>query len=392
MVIMVIERGKERGKPKMQGSGTPDVYRELGVKRVVNAMGHVTMLGGSILSPKVKAAMEEANGVFVSMGELLEGAGRAIADVLGAEAAFVAPGCFASLVLGASGIMTGTDRERISMLPDTTGMKNEFLIQIRMRYHYDRCVAVPGGRLKAVGDAHGTTVAQLAAALGPRTAGILYPAHMEGTEGTLSLDEVLTITRQKGVAVLVDAAWQVYPLERMTSLARKSDLACFSAKYMGGPQSAGFLCGRKALVEAAGLHGFIAYETEDNSCFGRGYKIDRQEVVATAVALREWFALDHGERLRIQEQRIGVIAEALKGLSHLRTEDVRQWSPWRHLRVILDEELGVTAAEVEEALRTGEPSIRVRLENNSLILSAHTLNEGEESMVAQRLREALLAS
>ncbi|MDP2950322.1 MAG: hypothetical protein Q8P22_12395, partial [Chloroflexota bacterium] len=54
------------------------VYEEIGVRRVVNAAGHMTILGGSIVSPKVRAAMEEANQHFVGMEELLEKAGRAI--------------------------------------------------------------------------------------------------------------------------------------------------------------------------------------------------------------------------------------------------------------------------------------------------------------------------
>lgn len=374
----------------MQQDVMPEVYQELGVRRVVNAFGHGTVLGGSMLNPTVRAAMEDANRTFVSMDELLDKAGRVIAGILGAEAVFLTSGCFASLTLSAAGIMTGTDRERIARLPDTTGLKNEFLIQTRMRYHYDRCPTVPGGTLREVGDAHGTTAAQLAAAIGPRTAGVLYLIQVEGAEGTLSLDEVMAITRDRGIVVMVDAAWQVYPLERMRDVARKSDLACFSTKYMGGPNSVGFLCGRKALVEAASLHGFAAYETKDTQSFGRGYKVDRQEVIGAVVAIREWFALNHQARLKAEEQRIQTIVDALSGLPHVQTELLSR-GPWRHLRVMLDEAaLGKTAASVEEILQAGDPSIRVRAaEDNTVLMAVHTLNEGEEHLVAQRLKEAL---
>ena len=371
---------------------TPEIYRDLGIKRVINTLGTATIMGGSVISPGVQAAMEQANGTFASMHQVVGKAGEAIADALGVEAAFVTSGCFAALALSSAAIMAGTDRESIARLPDATGLKNEFLIQNRMRYEYDRCVSVAGARLIEVGDDQGTTANQMDEAIGPGTAGILYVAHLEGTEGTLSLSEVIGIAKERDVSVLVDAAYQVYPLDRMIGLARSgADSVCFSAKYMGGPNSVGFLCGRKELVEAASLHGFTSFELEQNRAFGRGYKVDRQEAVALVVALREWFALDHQERNRVQEQRFQVIAEALGDLPDVRME--QGWHdrlPWMVLKVILDQAaLGKTAAQVADKLRESDPSIWLRVEGDTIPLAVNTLAEGEEHLVARMLREAL---
>src|SRR4051812_16008322 len=90
-----------------------DLYAQLGITPVINAMGHVTVLGGSILSPRVQAAMEAANRSYVGMEELQEKAGRAIAGMLGAEAASVTSGAYAALAQGAAGIMTGDDPAKI---------------------------------------------------------------------------------------------------------------------------------------------------------------------------------------------------------------------------------------------------------------------------------------
>ena len=376
----------------MNTTKTPEVYKELGVKRVINAMGSATLLGGSILSGKVQAAMEEANGCFVDMEELLDKSGKAVGELLGAEAALVTSGCFAALVLGAAAIMTGKDKEKIARLPDTTGMKNEFLIQKGMRYHYDRCVSVPGGKLVEVGEEHGTTAEQVEAAIGPATAGILYLARAEGREGILLLPEVVGIAGRKGVAVLLDAAAELYPLERPREMARSgADLVCFGAKYVGAAHSTGVLCGRKEMVEAATLNNFIAYETKDNRCLGRGYKVDRQEVIVTVVALQEWFTMNHEERFSVQERRIETIAEGLAGIPHANAQ--RMWErrgPWMRLRIDLDEAaLGKTAASVGEALREGDPSIWVRVEGNQIYVGVHTLREGEDRVIAERLRQLL---
>jgi len=345
-----------------------------------------------MLGPRVQAAMEGANECFVDMEELLDKSGKAVAELLGAEAALVTSGCFAALALGAAAIMTGKDLDKVARLPHTTGMKNEFLIQKGMRYHYDRCVSVPGGKLVELGEEHGTTAEQLETAIGPATAGILYLARSEGTEGILSLPEVISIAGRKGVAVLLDAAAEVYPLERMRERARSgADLVCFGAKYFGSANSTGVLCGRKEMVEAATLNNFVAYEAKDDRSLGRGYKVDRQEVIATVVALREWFTMNHEERFSVQERRIETIAQVLAGIPHVNAQ--RMWErqgPWMRLRIDLDEAaLGKTAASVGQALRDGDPSIWVRVEGNQIYVGVHTLRQGEDRVIAERLRHLL---
>ncbi len=374
----------------MRVAGTTGVYDDLGVKLIINAMGIMTMLGGSTIGPRVRAAMEEANESFVDMAELLDKSGRTIAGLLSSEAALVTSGAFAALVLGAAGIMTGKDPERIARLPDVTGMKHEFLIQAPVRYHYDRAPSVAGGRLVDVGDQRGTTADQLRAAIGARTAAILHAARSDDTAGVLGTADVIRIAKEKHVPVLLDAAAEVHPLERMKWLASEcgADLVCFGAKYVGAMNSAGILCGTRERIEAAVLNNFIAYETYDNRAMGRGFKIDRQEVVGTVVALREWLAMDHTARLADQDRRIQHLAAALAGLPHVKAERMR-YRAWLVLRVTFEKGSGKTVAAVEQALREGAPSIRVRLEGDEFWVSVHTLKEGEDAIVAKRLRQVI---
>jgi L-seryl-tRNA(Ser) seleniumtransferase len=370
------------------------ILGELRVRRTINAAGNMTMLGGSMLSSQVQAAMAEANETFVDMEELLDKSGMAIAEILGTEAALVTSGCFAALALGTAAIIAGKNADSIARLPDTTGMRSEMLIQKPTRYHYDRAVSVPGAKLVEVGDQSGVTAQQLGAAIGPNTAGILYPARWEGAEGVLSIPEVVSIARKKGVAVLIDAAAEIYPLDRMTWLAGESGahLICFGAKYFGSLNSTGLICGKRESVAAAVLNNFIAFETHDNHSIGRGYKVDRQEIIATLVALREWFAVDHKKRFARQERRLQTIAQALERLPYVKTERVwpRQGA-WMRLSVTCDEtRTGKSLASVCETLRKGDPSVRVRWEDGQIQIAVHTLNDGEDEIVAERMREAFL--
>ena len=83
----------------MASSTLASIFEEIGVKPVINAVGHQTVLGGSQLSPRVRAAMEESNRYFVDMKDLLERSGEIIARLLDAEAAYVTSGCAAALAL-----------------------------------------------------------------------------------------------------------------------------------------------------------------------------------------------------------------------------------------------------------------------------------------------------
>ncbi len=372
---------------------SPDIYETLGIRPIINAGGHMTILGGSVLSPEVREAMESANTAYTLMDDVFDGAGKAIADMLGTGGGLVTSGCYAALVQGAAGILAGTDPERIRQLPDTTGMKDEFLIQKATRYRYDRSVTVPGGKLVEVGEEDGCTPQQLRDAIGAQTAGILYFAAGERSPNTVSLPDAIEIAHAAGIPILVDAAAEIYPLERMRRVATSgADLVCFGGKYLGSGNSTGILCGDGEYVSKARLNGFTGFETGNNS-IGRGYKVDRQEVVGTTMALRHWLDTDHEQRLQDQADRIARISAGLAGVSGVSAENMWQEDgegPWMRLDVSWDEqEKGRTAEEVSQALQSGSPAIFCRTDTGSLHIAVHTLREGETEIVMRRLQEEL---
>ena len=378
----------------MSTAAPADIYADFGIKRVVNAMGHVTLLGGSMLSPAVQAAMEAANTGYAPLEEVIDKTGSAIADMIGAESAMVTSGCFAALVQGIASFITGDDRAKISRLPDTSGMANEILLQKRQRYHYDRCITVPGGKMVEVGDENGTTIAQLEAAIGPNTAGILHYARGEVVSGVLQLADVVAVAKRKGTRVIVDAASEIYPIERMHYVAQSgADLVCFGAKYLGAQNSAGILCGSKQYVQNAKSHSFIGYEAQLSRGMGRGYKLDRQEVIGVTVAVREWLTMDHEERIQQQFDRIATITKAIADLPNIQTEQA--WNPereaWVQLRITVDGADDDKLKALCQELRDGEPSIWLRptFVGGQIAVMVNTLNEGETEIVAQRLREVL---
>jgi D-glucosaminate-6-phosphate ammonia-lyase len=370
------------------------VFEQLGITPVINARGNNTVLGGSTPSARVRRAMQDVERYYVDMQQLLERSGAVIADLLGAEAAYVTPGAAAALALGSAACLAGADPDKIGRLPDTTGMPGTVLIQTGHRYHYERAVTVPGARLVPVGDANGTTAAQLEAALGPDVATVFFPAHLEGAPGTLPLREVLAIAHAQGIPVLVDAAGRVYPLDKFRSYTRDgADLVAFGAKYLGALNASGILCGRADLVNAAAMHGFMGFETTAwEKGFGRPLKLDRQTIVAVVTALQEWLETDHDARLASYDRRLQAMANELQGAPGVTLSFVNGDGPApRVLRLSFDPARSRhDAAGVVNGLLSGMPAIAVGRDADGILINPVTLREEDDGLVASRLGQLLL--
>ena len=121
-----------------------DVYARLGVRPIVNARGMNTMASGSLMPKPVLDAMTEAATAFVDMEELNARAGAHIARLVGVEGAHVTSGSAGGLLLAAAACIAGNDPDRIARLPDTTGMRNEIVIQRCDRIQYDQALRMAG--------------------------------------------------------------------------------------------------------------------------------------------------------------------------------------------------------------------------------------------------------
>ncbi len=132
------------------------IYDDLGVRRVINAAGTLTRLGGALMDHEVTAAMAAAAGSHVPMDRLHAAVGRRIATLTGAEAALVTCGAAAGLTLAAAACLCGHDRAKMDRLPDTAGMPNEIVIARSHRNGYDHALRAAGARLVEVGLAERT--------------------------------------------------------------------------------------------------------------------------------------------------------------------------------------------------------------------------------------------
>jgi L-seryl-tRNA(Ser) seleniumtransferase len=363
------------------------VYEALGVKHVINATGTVTNLGGSLMPPEVIAAWSSAAQHFVNLGELQDKVGRRIAELIGVEAALVTTGAAGSLLLAAAAVVTGGEPRNIAKLPDTTGMRNEVILQKAHLSCYDNQFTSVGARLFEV-----ETAEETRRAIGARTA-LMFFMNKDDAAGRIHRRDWLAIAQERHVTTLLDAAADVPPLERLAGYSRMGfDLVAFSGgKAMRGPNDTGLLLGRRNLIEAA------ARNTNPHcGTIGRGLKVSKEDMIACLAAVDRFVHLDHAAERREFERKIGVIEEAVRGIPTVETERITPAiaNEVPHLIVDWNEaRVGVTKAQATQRLADGDPPIKIGRISNSgergILISVLTLAAGEERVVGERLAAIL---
>jgi L-seryl-tRNA(Ser) seleniumtransferase len=369
-----------------------EIYKELGATPVINATGSVTMLGGSTPIPEVKDAMAQADGAYIPLMELQERAGAFIARMVDVPAAYITSGAGSALMLATAAAMAGDDDDKIQQLPNTSGMKNEILIQTRQRYWYDRCLELAGATLVMFGSEEKTTPEDLEKAIGPNTAAVHYYAvEQDPDPDALSLEQTIAIAHAHDVLVTVDAAGQIFPLENFGKYVRMgADFQCIAAKYLGATQSVGLALGSEEMIRKIGLHAFASYEGRRVRGVGRPQKVDRQEMVGAVAAVKHWMTMNHEDRLADTEQRTRVILGLVSGIPGLRAEmidNVIGHQPYG-LNIWVDKTVaGIDVYELRDKLRDGDPPIwtRVRDEDDYITIHMFGLNPGEDRIVGERI-------
>ncbi len=369
-----------------------NVYtRMLGVRPHVGAHSHLSSMGGSRMPPEVMEAMTSANRFFVDMQDLHEAAGRRIADIAGAEDALVSSGAFAALLVGAAGVLTGTDEERMAALPRPTWPKVECLFQTPHRFFYDKVFQYAGMTL-----VEADTRQAYEAAITDRTAllvGLAFIEHQntgrppfpakyrEPTPAeTLMPEEIIEIGKGKGVPVMIDMASDVRPIRNLRRyLEMGADLVIVSGgKALRGPNSSGILAGRGDLVEAARM------QNAPNNGIGRGLKVGKEEIVGLIAAVERFNAIDEDEMIAAWNRKAQWLADQLQDIPGLEASYEINTADYADVELIWDQDIiPLSRDDVDKALKEGTPSIIYYGEG----ICTKQFENGEEVLVATRLRE-----
>jgi L-seryl-tRNA(Ser) seleniumtransferase len=368
----------------------PRIFESIGVRPLINCKGTFTIVTGSQSLPEVKQAMLEASKHYVHLDELMEGVGRRLAALTGAEWGIVTNGCAAALTHATAACIAGTDPEKLQRLPYLTGMKDEVVAPRHSRNVYDHAIRMLGVKIIEV-----TTPDELRKALGPQTAMVMVLAGPAADREPLSTQTISAIAREAKVPVLVDAAAEILTIPNKHLQAGADMVAYSGGKCLRGPQAAGLLLGRKDLVQAAWLH------SAPHHAFGRSLKVGKEEIMGMLAAVEVWVKRDYQAEFKVWESWLADISKKVTSVPGVTTE-VRQPRGLSNHAPMLDirwdaAKIGITGREVEKLLYDTEPRIvlgaasgdRQSDRPSSVTIMPYMMQPEDHKVVAQRLHAVL---
>ncbi len=373
----------------------PDVYGAIGVRPLINARGTFTIISGSTMLPEVRAAIDAASRRYVHLDELAEAIGARLATLTQAEWGLVTSGCSAGLTHATAACVAGGNPELHVRIPNLQGFaKDEVVIPAHSRNVYDAAIRAVGVRVVTV-----STVAELEAALGPRTALIYVLAGPEADRSELSVKAMGPIAKARGVPILVDAAAEILTIPNV-HLQNGATLVAYSGgKCLRGPQTAGLLLGRKDLVKAAWVHSAPHHGPH------RGYKVGKEEAIGMLAAVEAWVKRDHEAETKRWTGWLEQIAAKVKTVDGVTTEIAQPAGLSNRtpsLRVRWDRaRLGVDGVTVVRTLFNGEPRItmtaagggeagdRSAMTGTGVSITPYMMAEGDAPIVGDRLHAVL---
>ena len=361
-----------------------DILKELGIRTFVNAAGTYTAMTASLMHDEVVETIKQGAKKFAMLDEVQDKVGEKIAELCHAEAATVTAGCWSALVLGTAGVLTGMDMKKVAQLPDVTGMKSEVIVQKGHNIGYVHALTNTGAIIVEI-----ETVQELEKAINEKTA-MMWFLNTYAPMGKIQHEEWVAIAKKHKIPTMIDMAADVPPVSNLWKYNDLGfDLVCVSGgKAMCGPQSAGILMGKKELIAAARLSA-----PPRGGNIGRGMKVNKEEILGMYVALEKYINQDHDAEWKMWESKIDSIKTAVNSIEGVTTEvSVPPIANHTPLLFIKWDESKVKTSnkDLMLKLRNGSPSIEVMANGTGINITVFMLQEGEEKIVAKRVREELL--
>lgn len=389
----------------------------LGVKPAINAQNWSTSIGGTYLEPEVLEAMNEVSQAFVDMRELLDKACQRVAQLCKVDAAYITSGAAAGIVLATAASIARDDSAKWKVLPFSEDPpingRNQIIMQTG-QITYREQYAAGGGRLIAVGDAYGCTPAEIEEAINQRTAGIAAGYHYNVIpRGWVPYPRLTEIAKKHDLPSFCDAAGALPPYANLHQLNELGfDLVIFSGgKGLRGPQNTG-------LVLASGERGkrlvaAMRKQSSPNFGMGRSFKVSKECIAGLVAAVEIVMQRDEQKEYDRQYAKAEYMAKQLEDIPGVSASVVpNDGDVYEHplmarvpnVRIDVDKKaLRLDSIKrVYDAMQDGEPRVFIRFprfedrefgpfsSRASVFLFTFFLRDGEEELVATKMRDVLL--
>ncbi len=367
-----------------------NIYEEIGLERVINASGRVTVLGVSTISEKVAEAAVAGGQSYVVMDDLIDKAGEIISRYTGAEDSCPTVCASAAIAISIAGLISKGKKSVMDRLPDSTGLPNEIILQkghvINFNAPIETMIRLGGGVPVEAGTATEVVEADVEEAITDKTVALLYvKSHHCVQKGMLDLPTMIDIAHRNQLPLLVDAAAEE---DFRKYIAMGADLVFYSGAKALEATTSGFVTGRKDL---------IAYAKKQYKGIGRAMKAGKEGIMGLLAALEQY---EHKDRQAEVEKNIGIVnylcgeINQIPGLRAEMIQDEAGRAIYRARVFVEPDKAGMTATELDARLKEGNPTIRCRTEFMSLgklDFDPRPLVAGDKELIVEKLRRIMEA-
>ena len=383
------------------------------LRPVVNATGVLihTHLGRVPLGSEQLEAVARVAGSYSNLEYDIERGERGsryahavdlLTELTGAEAALVVNNNAAGVLLVLASLCAGKE----------VVISRGELVEIGGEFRIPDVMAASGARLREVGTTNRTHLQDYERAIGPETAAILsvHPSNYRvvGFTASVSSRSLGGLAHARGIPFLYDIGsgllgsseveWARPEPPADLAIAEGADVVMFSGdKLLGGPQ-AGIVAGKKALMKTISQHPLLRAVRVDKMTLaaltatlemhagGRAAELpllrmssagsDQLEGRARAIARAISEVETAGAKVEVAATRAVVGGGALPGA------ELASWG-----LCISHPEMGATS--LAQRLRTGDPAVIARIEDDQVVLDLRTVDPGADRTVERALRRAL---
>jgi uncharacterized pyridoxal phosphate-dependent enzyme len=361
-------------------------FKQYELKDIINAERRVTAYGGSAVNSVVAKALHDAAMEYVDIAELMVEAGKVIARVTGAEDGCPTTGAAAGIAISTGAVITGTNLSFIERIPNSDGLRNEIIIQKGHCAHFGasikQMITIGGGKVIEVGHVHDVKKQHITEAVSENTAAFFYVKSRHAAQkGMQSLETMLSIARDRGIPLIIDAAADE---DLRKYIAMGADLVIYSGgKAIEGPTS-GLICGRSPLIEAC---------RAQYKGVGRPMKVGKEAIAGLMVALRiyDQRADDSLKQFERMQWLINQFQD-VPGVRCAVVQDEEGTAAYQAQLTFDQKVIGLSGNEIIHRLKNGTPTIYTRSHYADLgiiIIDPRPLLAGQEQIIADRIKEVI---
>ena len=362
-----------------------NMNEKLGLKKVINASGKMTILGVSKVDDSVVEAQRLAGQSFFIMEELMEKTGSYLASLLKTEDAQIVSSASAGIVQSVAAIIGRGSHHHLYYPYDVHALpKREIIIPKGHNVDYgtpvELMVMQGGGVVREAGYANMCTADHIRQQITDQTAAILYvKSHHTVQKSMLSIEEAVCVATEYSIPLIVDAAAEE---DLFYYWGAGADLVIYSgAKAFEGPSS-GLVIGKKQYIEWVRLQA---------KGLGRAMKIGKENILGLVTAIENYLTVG-SETGTSMKNRLAPFISDLNEITGILAEVVQDAAGRDIYRARIKVDVGLDTMAIIRKQQSGNPAIFTRdyQANEGVIeYDIRAVNEAEMKVIVKRLNEII---